>query len=64
VEEVDPRCAFRAVDEVDVDEIVVGRLPALAAQRDASRRREQGGVDRLQVRVGEPARRPDSLEGQ
>src|SRR5690606_25403906 len=41
--------------EVDIDEIAVGRLPSLPAQRYAARRQKRGN-DRLQVAARQPPR--------
>ena len=56
VEEVDPGRARRAVGEIHLDEIAVGRVPALAPIAHRGRWSETRGVDRLQVGMRQPAR--------
>jgi hypothetical protein len=43
----------RVAGKVDVDEIAVGRAPALAGQRDG-RRRAQRRIDGLEMPAGQP----------
>jgi hypothetical protein len=50
------------VDAIDVDEITVGRLPALAPQARPAAGRSQRCVDRLQVAAGQPARGAKSAQ--
>ena len=44
------------VDLLDVDEVAVRRIPALAPVRDPGRWRQPGCPDRLQVAAAQPAR--------
>jgi hypothetical protein len=47
------------VEPIDVDEVAVGQLPSLAAQRQARPRPQQGPEDRLRMRAAKPPRRPE-----
>jgi hypothetical protein len=61
VEEREQRGVLRPglrLREVDIDEVAVGRRPALAAVGDRRQRHEAGRPDRLQVAAAQPAWRP------